>query len=59
MKTYLPDGDIDLSVVGARTRSLIKEVASLLESEEKNTSAEFVVKDVQLIGAQVFCLLIF
>ncbi|XP_076917862.1 uncharacterized protein LOC143578082 isoform X1 [Bidens hawaiensis] len=53
LKTYLPDGDIDLSVVGARTRSLIKEVASLLESEEKNTSAEFVVKDVQLIGAQV------
>ncbi|MFS7896411.1 putative Nucleotidyltransferase superfamily [Helianthus anomalus] len=53
LKTYLPDGDIDLSVVGARTRSLIKEIASLLESEEKNSSAEFVVKDVQLIGAQV------
>ncbi|KAI7751818.1 hypothetical protein M8C21_009268, partial [Ambrosia artemisiifolia] len=53
LKTYLPDGDIDLSVVGARTRSLIKDIASLLESEEKNSSAEFVVKDVQLIGAQV------
>ncbi|KAI3676189.1 hypothetical protein L1987_85790 [Smallanthus sonchifolius] len=53
LKTYLPDGDIDLSVVGARTRGLIKEIASLLESEGKNNSAEFVVKDVQLIGAQV------
>lgn len=53
LKTYLPDGDIDLSAIGASTDELVKEIASLLESEGKNSSAEFVVKDVQLIGAEV------
>lgn len=53
LKTYLPDGDIDLSVIGASTDELVKEIAILLESEGKNSSAEFVVKDVQLIGAEV------
>lgn len=53
LKTYLPDGDIDLSAIGANTRDFIKDIASLLESEGKNSSAEFVVKDVQLIGAEV------
>nr|XP_043621209.1 uncharacterized protein LOC122592941 isoform X2 [Erigeron canadensis] len=53
LKTYLPDGDIDLSVVGASTHDLIKRIASLLKSEGRNLSAEFVVKDVQLIGAEV------
>ncbi|KAL8206030.1 hypothetical protein R6Q57_009581 [Mikania cordata] len=53
LKTFLPDGDIDLSVVGACPHGLITEIASLLESEEKNSSSKFVVKDVQLIGAQV------
>ncbi|KAL4572496.1 hypothetical protein LXL04_019275 [Taraxacum kok-saghyz] len=55
LKTYLPDGDIDLSAVGATasTHDLINEIASLLEREGKNNSAEFLVKDVQLIGAEV------
>lgn len=53
LKTYLPDGDIDLSAIGANTHDFIKDIASLLESEGKNSSAEFVVKDVQLIGAEV------
>ncbi|KAJ9547464.1 LOW QUALITY PROTEIN: hypothetical protein OSB04_020007 [Centaurea solstitialis] len=43
----------DLSAIGATTDELVKEIASLLESEGKNSSAEFVVKDVQLIGAEV------
>ncbi|XP_071722183.1 uncharacterized protein [Rutidosis leptorrhynchoides] len=50
LKTYLPDGDIDLSVVGGRTQNLIKEIASLLKSEARNRSHVFVVKDVQVIG---------
>lgn len=53
LKTYLPDGDIDLSAIGASTHDLINEIALLLEREGKNNSAEFVVKDVQLIGAEV------
>lgn len=54
LKTYLPDGDIDLSAVGVNTHDLINEIASLLDREGKNNSAEFVVKDVQVIGAEVF-----
>ncbi|KVI11222.1 PAP/25A-associated [Cynara cardunculus var. scolymus] len=53
LKTYLPDGDIDLSAIGASTDELVRDIASLLESEGNNSSAEFVVKDVQLIGAEV------
>ncbi|XP_023745471.1 uncharacterized protein LOC111893647 isoform X1 [Lactuca sativa] len=53
LKTYLPDGDIDLSAVGVNTHDLINEIASLLDREGKNNSAEFVVKDVQVIGAEV------
>lgn len=53
LKTYLPDGDIDLSAVGINTHDLIKKIASLLKSEVKSNSSDFVVNDVQLIGAEV------
>ncbi|CAN0846843.1 hypothetical protein LINGRAHAP2_LOCUS4650 [Linum grandiflorum] len=55
LKTYLPDGDIDLTAFGGANmeESLANDVRSILELEDQNTAAEFVVKDVQLIRAEV------
>ncbi|XP_039001898.1 uncharacterized protein LOC120128248 [Hibiscus syriacus] len=55
LKTYLPDGDIDLTAFGGLNfeEVLANDVCSVLEREEHNTAAEFVVKDVQLIRAEV------
>ena len=57
LKTYLPDGDIDLSVFQAKGNSLREtwatRLCSVLESEEHNPSALFIVKDVQVIHAEV------
>ncbi|CAL5388957.1 unnamed protein product [Camellia sinensis] len=55
LKTYLPDGDIDLTAFGGTNveDALVNEVVSVLEAEYKNRAAEFVVKDVQLIWAEV------
>ncbi|KAH6786979.1 hypothetical protein C2S52_006531 [Perilla frutescens var. hirtella] len=55
LKTYLPDGDIDLTAFGGVNveDTLADEMKSVLEDEEKNPAAEFVVKDVQLIRAEV------
>ncbi|KAL2479333.1 PAP/OAS1 substrate-binding domain superfamily [Abeliophyllum distichum] len=55
LKTYLPDGDIDLTAFGGANveDKLADDMKSVLEEEEKNRSAEFVVKDVQLICAEV------
>lgn len=60
LKTYLPDGDIDLTAFGGANKEdkLANDMKSLLEEEEKNTAAEFVVKDVQLIRAEVCFFLI-
>ncbi|XP_024017897.1 uncharacterized protein LOC21404798 [Morus notabilis] len=55
LKTYLPDGDIDLTAFGGLNieEALANDVCSVLEREEQNKAAEFVVKDVQLIRAEV------
>ncbi|XP_022761407.1 uncharacterized protein LOC111307625 isoform X2 [Durio zibethinus] len=55
LKTYLPDGDIDLTVFGVLNfeEALANYVCSVLEREDRNSAAEFVVKDVQLIRAEV------
>ncbi|KAL6508092.1 hypothetical protein OROGR_024287 [Orobanche gracilis] len=55
LKTYLPDGDIDLTTFsGANIEdTLAEDMKTLFEEEEKNASAEFVVKDVQLVRAEV------
>ncbi|KAL1545409.1 hypothetical protein AAHA92_22138 [Salvia divinorum] len=55
LKTYLPDGDIDLTAFGGANveDTLADEMKYVLEEEEKNTDAEFVVKDVHLIRAEV------
>jgi hypothetical protein len=53
LRTYLPDGDIDLTAISHQNveEDLAKGVCSLLEGEEKDS--EFQVKDVQYICAQV------
>ncbi|XP_042050128.1 uncharacterized protein LOC121795649 isoform X1 [Salvia splendens] len=55
LKTYLPDGDIDLTAFGGAhvEDTLADKMRSVLKEEEENTDAEFVVKDVQLIRAEV------
>lgn len=55
MKTYLPDGDIDLTVLGNTSydSNLVNDVSCILESEEQNSDAEFVVKDLERINAEV------
>ncbi|XP_041001969.1 uncharacterized protein LOC121247639 isoform X4 [Juglans microcarpa x Juglans regia] len=56
LKTYLPDGDIDLTTFSKNQN--MKEtwahlVRDILENEEKNENAEFHVKEVQYIQAEV------
>lgn len=55
LKTYLPDGDIDLTAFGGIPveDALASDVCSVLEAEDRNRTAKFVVKDVQLIRAEV------
>ncbi|KAI4338931.1 hypothetical protein MLD38_023935 [Melastoma candidum] len=55
LKTYLPDGDIDLTAFGGINAedTLAHNVFAVLESEDQNEEAEFLVKDVQLIWAEV------
>ncbi|XP_021620333.1 uncharacterized protein LOC110620779 isoform X2 [Manihot esculenta] len=55
LRTYLPDGDIDLTAFGGMhiEEALANDVCSVLEREDQNRIAEFVVKDVQLIRAEV------
>ncbi|KAA8517667.1 hypothetical protein F0562_015141 [Nyssa sinensis] len=54
LKTYLPDGDIDLTAFGgASVEDALANVVSVLEREDQNRAAEFIVKDVQLIRAEV------
>ncbi|XP_057789739.1 uncharacterized protein LOC131006597 isoform X2 [Salvia miltiorrhiza] len=55
LKTYLPDGDIDLTAINGTNadESLACDVLSLLRKEEKNVNAEFKVKDTQYIDAEV------
>ncbi|KAK3032933.1 hypothetical protein RJ639_036104 [Escallonia herrerae] len=56
LKTYLPDGDIDLTTFCKNQNlkdSWANEVRDILESEEKSEDAEFRVKEVQYIQAEV------
>ncbi|XP_078181029.1 uncharacterized protein LOC144574826 isoform X2 [Carex rostrata] len=55
LKTYLPDGDIDLTALAEPTSEhlLPEDVWSVLQMEERNPCAKFEVKDVQLILAEV------
>ncbi|XP_020550435.1 uncharacterized protein LOC105163859 isoform X2 [Sesamum indicum] len=55
LKTYLPDGDIDLTAlkVPNAEESLPHDVFALLQREEKSENAEYQVKDTQYIDAEV------
>lgn len=55
LKTYLPDGDIDLTILKGPNaeESLPHDVLSLLEAEEQDENAEYHVKDTQFIDAEV------
>lgn len=57
LKTYLPDGDIDLTAFSHDLNlkdTWASRVRDMLENEEKNENAEFHVKEVQYIQAEVF-----
>jgi hypothetical protein len=58
LKTYLPDGDIDLAVFqgkGPRLRDVwTYELSALLEAEGRNSLNPHRVKDVQIINAEVW-----
>uniref|UniRef100_A0A7N0T4J0 Polymerase nucleotidyl transferase domain-containing protein n=1 Tax=Kalanchoe fedtschenkoi TaxID=63787 RepID=A0A7N0T4J0_KALFE len=56
LKTYLPDGDIDLTTFSGNRGTQgtwANMVRDMLESEEKNLNAEYHVKEVQYIQAEV------
>ncbi|GAB2271798.1 hypothetical protein Dimus_006629 [Dionaea muscipula] len=56
LKTYLPDGDIDVSAFSKNEtlkETWATQVRDMLESEEKSGNAEFHVKEVQYIQAEV------
>ncbi|XVF22392.1 hypothetical protein REPUB_Repub12eG0168400 [Reevesia pubescens] len=56
LKTYLPDGDIDLTAFCKNQNlkdSWAHQVRDMLENEEKKENAEFRVKEVQYIQAEV------
>ncbi|KAL1565766.1 hypothetical protein AAHA92_01451 [Salvia divinorum] len=55
LKTYLPDGDIDLTILKGPNaeESLPHDVLSIFEAEEQNEDAEYRVKDTQFIDAEV------
>ncbi|XP_049931820.1 uncharacterized protein LOC116248290 isoform X2 [Nymphaea colorata] len=56
LKTYLPDGDIDLTAFSKNQHvkdTWANDVRDMLENEEKREDAEFHVKEVQYIQAEV------
>ncbi|XP_057953282.1 uncharacterized protein LOC131147750 [Malania oleifera] len=52
LKTYLPDGDIDLTALSSPNveEALAYDVCTVLKGEEQNENAAYEVKDVQYIG---------
>ncbi|CAK9140503.1 unnamed protein product [Ilex paraguariensis] len=57
LKTYLPDGDIDLTAFSNDQNlkdTWANQVRDMLENEEKNENAEFHVKEVQYIQAEQY-----
>lgn len=59
LKTYLPDGDIDLAIFQSRgnTQHLrdtwFTQLSGFLQREEQNPHAPFRIRDVQVIYAEV------
>lgn len=59
LKTYLPDGDIDLTALSPQNieDGLVSDVHAVLRAEENNEAAEYEVKDVRFIDAEVLFIL--
>jgi hypothetical protein len=59
LKTYLPDGDIDLTAISTPNieNTLFSDVYAVLKAEEYNKSSYFEVKDVHFIDAEVLYIL--
>lgn len=55
LKTYLPDGDIDLTAISSPSieDSLASDVYTVLKGEEHNEAAPYKVRDVHSIHAEV------
>ncbi|KAJ1378822.1 hypothetical protein SESBI_47459 [Sesbania bispinosa] len=55
LKTYLPDGDIDLTALSPQNieDGLVSDVHAVLRGEENNEASEYEVKDVRFIDAEV------
>ncbi|KAB5512910.1 hypothetical protein DKX38_029938 [Salix brachista] len=55
LKTYLPDGDIDLTAISspAIEEALVSDIHAVLRREELNEDSPFEVKDVHFIDAEV------
>ena len=56
LKTYLPDGDIDLTLFYGPNSdgNLVHDVLSIIQAQENSEDARFEIKDVQYINAEVF-----
>jgi hypothetical protein len=62
LKTYLPDGDIDITILGntAPDSTFISEVRGILELEEQEDGADVAITGLQFIDAEVhFCMTYF
>lgn len=55
LKTYLPDGDIDLTAISSPLveDAMFSDVHAVLKREEQNRDARCEVKDVHFIDAEV------
>lgn len=55
LKTYLPDGDIDLTVFSSSIteETFGRDVLAVLQEEEQKEDAEYDVRDTQFIDAEV------
>lgn len=58
LKTYLPDGDIDLTALSPPKSddSLCRDVLAVMHAEQLKANAEFEVRDTQFIDAEVLFL---
>lgn len=56
LKTYLPDGDIDLTAISSPNveETLVADIHAVLKAEELNMCSQFEVKDVHCIDAEVY-----
>lgn len=59
LRTYLPDGDVDITVLGNTwlNSTLIDDVRSMLQSEQENCDAELKLTGLHFIDAEVRCIL--